>query len=124
MLNLVLHFLALKHKAELLERAIVRLREEEIHGGNLDKNPDAVDNVVLPANGVERDGVDICVKEDSEADCELLKRDALGPLLKGEYLDQVGVRKGVPANVVESVLTKMSVPESPMSIQSQRTYGE
>ena len=79
----------------------MRLREQEVYSGNFDKDPHAVHDVVLPTDGVQSNGVDICVEEDGEPNGKLLNGDALGSLLEREDLDHVGISQGVPADVIE-----------------------
>lgn len=78
------------------------LREQEIDRGYLDENPHAVDNVVFPTDGIERDGIHVCVEEDGYTHGKLLYGNALRSLAVGEYLYQVRVGKSIPPNVVES----------------------
>lgn len=53
----------------LLERRVARLDVEEVDDDQLDGQPGAIDDVVLPANLAESDGVDIRVEEDCEVNC-------------------------------------------------------
>lgn len=101
--NLVAHLFALKHERKLLQTPSQCLREQEIYRGDFHQNPHAIDEIVLPSDGVERDGVDVGVEEDGEAHRQLLDGDALGTLLVREDLHHVGVSQGVPANVVEPI---------------------
>lgn len=72
-------------------------------GHNFHQNPNAVHDVVFPADPVQRDRVHVGVKEHSEANHQLLKGNSLGPLLVREDLDEVGIGQCVPAHVVEAV---------------------
>lgn len=100
----LLRLLTLEHERQLLEGAVVRLWEEEVHRRDFDKDPNAVHDVVLPADGVQRDWINVGVEEDGEADGELFDSDTFGTLLEGEYFDHVGVSECVPTNVVKATI--------------------
>lgn len=93
--------LRLKHETQLLKGATLGFGEEEVDRQPLYDDPTTVKDVVSPANGIKRNGVDVGVEEDGKPHSELLKRDTFGALLEGEEFDEVGVGKSVPRNVVE-----------------------
>jgi hypothetical protein len=49
---------------DFLERSVTCLDVEEVHGCEFDRQPDAVEDVVFPAQVVECNWVDVLVKED------------------------------------------------------------
>jgi hypothetical protein len=54
------HF-AVKVLGNLLERSVAGLDVEEVHDDELDDDPHVVDDVVLPCNVLQSDGVDVLV---------------------------------------------------------------
>src|SRR5690606_41953650 len=58
----------IKVLCNLLERRVARLDEEEVHDRQLDRKPDAVDDVVLPSDLIEGNGVDVVVEEERKVD--------------------------------------------------------
>ena len=101
-LSLLLRVHIFEHKAQLFQSAVVGLREDKVHCCNLDQNPDAVDDVVLPADGPKRNWINIRVEKDCESDRELLDGDTLRALLVWEDFYKVRVGEGVPSEVVKS----------------------
>lgn len=65
----------------------MRLREKEVHRQDLYHDPHAINNVVLPPDAVERDGVDVRVEEHGGAHAELLDGYSLRALLEGKEFD-------------------------------------
>lgn len=61
--------------------------KERVYRRNLDQYPHTVDNVILPANTIQRDWINVSVKEDGEPDGQLLNGNALRTLLVREHLD-------------------------------------
>jgi len=55
---------AVEVPGDLLEGGVAGLDVEPPDDGELDGQPGAVEDVVLPADVVERDGVDVLVEED------------------------------------------------------------
>ena len=45
----------------LLKRSVAGLNVEEVHDDELDRDPDVVHDVVLPADVLDGDGVDVLV---------------------------------------------------------------
>lgn len=61
------HF-AIKVLGNLLERSVPGLDVEEVHDEELDDDPDVVHDVVLPADVLEGNGVDVLVAVRSISD--------------------------------------------------------
>lgn len=61
------HF-AIKVLGNLLERSVAGLDVEEVHDEELDDDPDVVHDVVLPADVLEGNGVDVLVAVRSISD--------------------------------------------------------
>jgi len=88
----------------LLERGVLGLDVEEVDDGQLDSEPAAVDDVVLPLDGVEGDGVDVLVEEEGNVDHEEDDGHALGADVVGQDLDRVADQQAGPGQVVEDVV--------------------
>ena len=125
--NLFLSLPAFEHEAQLFQSPVVCLGEEGIHSSDLDQDPDAVEYVVLPAKGIEGNGVDVGVEEHSPTYGELLEGDALGALSIWEDLDEVGICESVPPDVVEAVGVEWSACVLSGHREGEKdtcTYGE
>lgn len=124
LLYLILDLLALKHEAELLESTVVRLGEEQVYCSDLDEDPDTVHDVILPANRVESDRVDVSVEEYSKSYCQLFDSDTFRSLLERKDLDHVGVCQSVPADVVEASHLCVRRVANKGGLTGHNTYGE
>lgn len=82
--------LVLEQERQLLERAPVRLGEEEPDKDNLEREPDAVEDEVAPPLVGETDGVDKGREEVGQAAEELEEGDAARAQGVGPHLDEVG----------------------------------
>lgn len=87
---LLCELLVFEQEGKLLEGAVVRLGVEHVDGEELKGDPAAVDGQVLPADGVEGLGVDVCGEETAELAEDLLDTNTHGALGVGEYFDEVG----------------------------------
>lgn len=67
------------------------LRKDEIYNEGLNKQPNTIEDIVFPADGIERDRIDICVEEVAQTADELFKSKTLRALCVGEELDDVCV---------------------------------
>lgn len=75
-------------------------RKQEKDGEQDKREPDAVNDVVFPAQILQADGVDELVEEVGRLGGAHQEGDALGPDLEGHDFDRVGDGKGVPADAV------------------------
>ena len=96
--------IAVEVLGDFLERGVAGLDVEAVDDDELDEEPDVVDDVVLPAEGVERDGVDVAVEEEGQVDTQEHDGDALGADAVGQDLDTVADQQSRPGRVVEDVV--------------------
>ena len=115
--------LAIKVACNLLERGVAGLDVEHVDDDELDGEPDAVDDVVLPADVADGDGVDVLVEENWVIECQRLidafyvgekptrkvdakenDRHALGADVVRQNLDCVTNQEARPSQVVEDVV--------------------
>lgn len=82
--------LAIEQRRGFLEGKTPRLDDEEVAEDELEGDPAAVHNVVLPAELLERDGVDILVEDEGEGDGEVEDVETLGTEAVRKDLDGVG----------------------------------
>lgn len=76
--------------------------EPEVY--KLETEPDGVDNVEFPSDGVEGDGVDVLVEDQRGVDTHLHHHQSLGSDSEGENLDRVGDQERGHGDIVESVV--------------------
>lgn len=89
--------------SSLFERATLGLDEPEPDIDELEDEPDGVDEVVLPLEGSEGDGVGVLVEDDGTHDGEVHDRETLGTDEVGQDLDGVGDEKWCVGDGVETV---------------------
>lgn len=77
-------------ESQFFERATRRLRPQEPDENGLGGDPAAVDEQVLPADGLGADGIDVGAKELRSLAPELEDGDTAGTLCVREDLDKVG----------------------------------
>lgn len=63
--------LAVEQGGSLLERETLRLDDEEVEEDELEGDPAAVDDIVLPAQIIEGDGVNVLVEDEGKGDGEV-----------------------------------------------------
>ena len=56
--------LTVKVLDDFLKRSIARLNVEEVHRGQFDAEPTAIEDVILPSKGIKGDRIDVLVEED------------------------------------------------------------
>ena len=71
---------------------------------SLESDPDAVDDIVLPADGIESNGVGVLVEDQRSGDTVLHDHETLGPDVERKDLDGVRDNVGSESDVVESVV--------------------
>ena len=81
--------LAVEQSSGLFERTVPGLDDEQVDEHGLEREPAAVDDVVLPAQVAERAGVDVLVEDERERDGEVEDVEALGTEAVGQDLDGV-----------------------------------
>src|SRR5579859_3647270 len=96
--------LPIKDLRHLLQRRSLGLRIEEVHGKQFNKKPYIIDNVILPANSLECDGIDVIVEEESGVDAEehdgkTLSAEGIGNDFDGVCDKETGPGKGVRGSV-------------------------
>ena len=69
---------------------VLGLDDEEVAECELESDPAAVDDVVLPGDVVERDRVDVLVEDEGEGDGEVEDVETLGTERVGQDLNSVG----------------------------------
>lgn len=87
----------------LLKRASLGLGSPEPDVDELEDEPDGVDEVVLPLEGIEGDGVGVLVEDDSTHDGEVHDSETLGTDEEGQDLDGVGDEEWSVGDSVETV---------------------
>lgn len=95
---------AVEVAGNLLERGVLGLDVEEVDNDEFHSEPDAVDDVVLPADVVEGNGVDVGVEEQSEVNASEHVAHGLGADGVGQNFDGVTDEKTRPGDVVERVV--------------------
>ena len=88
----------------LLKRSVLGLDVEEPDNDKLNGQPAAVDDVVLPSNGVEGDWVDVLVEEERNVDHQEHESHTLGTEVVWENLASVTDEETRPGHVVEGVV--------------------
>lgn len=80
--------------------AVPGLDKEEEDNGKLEREEDAVHNVVLPADALERDRVQVVVEEERQVDAHEQDRHSTGTDLVGQNLDGVADQQAGPGQIV------------------------
>ena len=96
--------LTIEQRGGLLKSAVLGLDNEDDHERQLECEPHAVDDVVLPAELREGDGVGVLIEDERERDGEVEHGETLGAELVGKNLDGVGDDKRTVGDVVRSVV--------------------
>src|SRR5690606_2533325 len=89
---------------DLLKWSVAGLNEEEVDEGKLNGEPAAVDNVVLPADCVHGNWVDVVVEEESQVDEQEHDSHTTSADLEWENLDSVTDEETRPGQVVAGVV--------------------
>ena len=110
----LLEVLAVEERRGLLERAVLRLDDEQVHEHRLEREPAAVHDlvcarrqravrmggesigthVVLPADVAERDGVDVLVEDERDGDDKVEDVETFGTNAIRQDFDGVGNDQG------------------------------
>lgn len=90
--------------SNFLKRRVLRLNVEEIDDDKFEREPDAVDNVVLPGNVVQSNGVDVGVEEQRKVDAGEHVAHGLGTDGVRQNLNSVTDQETRPSDVVEGVV--------------------
>ena len=90
--------------SNFFERRVLGLDVEEVDNDEFESEPDAVDNVVLPLDGVQSDGVDVGVEEQRKVDTSEHVAHGLGADGVRQNLDGVTDKETGPGHVVERVV--------------------
>jgi len=96
--------LAIEEGGSFFECAIPGLKDEQVAVDELEKDPNNVDNVVLPPNGSEGDRVNVLVEDEGEGDDEVENVETLGTNRVGQDFDGVGDDERGEGNIVETVV--------------------
>jgi len=81
--------LSIEYRGGLFQRAVLGLDDEEPHKDELKEQEHAVHDVVLPCEGVERDGVRVLVEDESARDGEVEDSETLGAEFLRQDLDGI-----------------------------------
>lgn len=82
--------IAIEVLGDFLHGSIPGFDQEGVDNEDLRSKEDAVDNVILPANGVEGNRVDVLVEEEGRGDAEVQPGETLGTETVGENFGGVG----------------------------------
>lgn len=116
-----------KVASNFFERGVLGLDIEEVDDDEFESEPDAVDNVVLPLDGVQSDGVDVGVEEQREVDTSEHVAHGLGTDGVGQNLNGVTDKETGPGNVVECVVEEDHEHDSAsvgLDVSGIETLGE
>lgn len=91
-----------EHSGSLFKRSTLGLHTEEEDVDDLEDEPDGVDEVVLPLEGSESDGVGVLIENDGGHDTEVHACETLGTNEEGQDLDGVGNEQWCVGNIVET----------------------
>jgi len=72
----------------------------EVDDNQLNSDPDTVEDIVLPANVVKTDGVDVLVEDQSDLDEQVHQHETLSTNVERQDLDGVGDQKTGPGEVI------------------------
>lgn len=86
--------LAIEQSCGLLQRQTPGLDDEDVAEHELEREPAAVHDVVLPGDVAESDRVDVLVEDEGERDDEVEDVETLGTEAVGKDLDGVGNDEG------------------------------
>lgn len=92
----------------LQRRLSESLDQVEVDEDDLEEQEDTVDDVVLPLDGTESDGVDVLVEDEGDVDGQVHDDQTLGSDSEGQDLDGVGDEQGGHGQVVEGVVLRES----------------
>jgi hypothetical protein len=95
--------LTIEQGGGLFERTSLGLGGPEPDVDQFDDEPAAVDEVVLPPEGLEGDGVGVLIEDDGTHDGEIHDGETLGADEEGQDLDGVGDEEGSVGDGVETV---------------------
>lgn len=90
----------------LQRRLSESLDQVEVDEDDLEEQEDTVDDVVLPLDGTESDGVDVLVEDEGDVDGQVHDDQTLGSDSEGQDLDGVGDEQGGHGQVVEGVVLR------------------
>ena len=80
------------------------LKDEQVAVDELEEDPNDVDDIVLPPNIFEGDGVNVLVEDEGEGDDEVEYVEALGTDWVRQDFDGVGDDERGKGNIVETVV--------------------
>jgi hypothetical protein len=90
----------------LQRRLSESLDQVEVDEDDLEEQEDTVDDVVLPLDGTEGDGVDVLVEDEGDVDGQVHDDQTLGSDSEGQDLDGVGDEQRGHGQVVEGVVLR------------------
>jgi hypothetical protein len=90
----------------LQRRLSESLDQVEVDEDDLEEQEDTVDDVVLPLDGTESDGVDVLVEDEGDVDGQVHDDQTLGSDSEGQDLDGVGDEQRGHGQVVEGVVLR------------------
>lgn len=112
----------------LQRRLSESLDQVEVDEDDLEEQEDTVDDVVLPLDGTEGDGVDVLVEDEGDVDGQVHDDQTLGSDSEGQDLDGVGDEQGGHGQVVEGVVLRegeddLSLAEVSGRIREDQDYS-
>ena len=100
---------SIENGSDSLQRRLSEsLDQIEVDEDDLEEQEDTVDDVVLPLDGTEGDGVDVLVEDEGDVDGQVHDDQTLGSDSEGQDLDGVGNEQGGHGQVVEGVVLRES----------------
>lgn len=112
----------------LQRRLSESLDQVEVDEDDLEEQEDTVDDVVLPLDGTEGDGVDVLVEDEGDVDGQVHDDQTLGSDSEGQDLDGVGNEQRGHGQVVEGVVLRegeddLSLAEVSGRIREDQDYS-
>lgn len=89
-----------KFEWDILKETYLGLWEHKEHNKQDYNQPNAIDDIILPAEILQSNGVDKLVEEAGTLDGSHEKSDSFGADIKGKDLDWIRNSQRVPANIV------------------------
>jgi len=83
---------------------VLRLNDEQVAVNELEQDPDNIDDIVLPTDLSQGNGVNVLIEDQTERNDKVETVESLGTDMVGENFDSVGNDERSEGDIVESVI--------------------
>jgi len=101
--NLFGSIFTIEQRGGFFKGTVLGLNDVEVEEDNLEADPTAVDNVVLPGDVIKSNGVDVLVENEGEGNGEVEDSETLCTYGEGQDLHGIGDDEGSEREIVRGV---------------------